>query len=206
MERKYTILAILMVVMALGLVVLPKRNEQKEIEPKALLSSVVEKSRYLSVDLVTHRIIENDPTLMLIDLRPADQFKLFALPGAVNISPDSLFSKLTLELLNQSAKDKVLYGNSDLISEKAWLIATRNSINRMYVMKGGLNEWYKTIIEEKPLNSAASSAELDLLTFRNAARQYFVGAGETATTSFEKPKEKVQVIRKAPKASSGGGC
>lgn len=205
MQRKYTILAILMVVMALGLVILPKRKEQKEVEPKALLSSLVEKSRYLSVDLVTHRIIENDPTIMLIDLRPVDQFKLFALPGAVNISPDSLLSKSTLELLNQSGKDKVLYGNSDLISEKAWLIATRNLINRMYVMKGGLNEWYKTIIEETPLNSAASSKELDLVSFRNAARQYFVGSGETAATS-EKPKEKVQVIRKEPKASSGGGC
>jgi rhodanese-related sulfurtransferase len=205
MERKYTILAVLMIVMALGLAVLPKRNEQKEINPKLLLSSVVEKSRYLSVDLVTHRIIENDPTLLLIDLRPADQFKLFALPGSVNISPDSLLSKSGLELLNQNAKDKVLYGNSDLISEKAWLIATRNSINRVYVMKGGLNEWYNTIIVEKPVNSAASSTELDLLSFRNAARQYFVGSGETSTTS-EAPKEKVQVIRKAPKASSGGGC
>ncbi|HAH23370.1 MAG TPA: hypothetical protein DCL77_06390 [Prolixibacteraceae bacterium] len=205
MERKYTILAVLMVVMALGLVVLPKRKEQKEIEPKALLSSLVEKSRYLSVDQVTHRIIENDPTLMLIDLRPADQFKLFALPGAVNISSDSSLCKSTLELLNQSGKDKVLYGNSDLISEKAWLIATRNSMNRMYVMKGGLNEWYNTIIVEKPINSAASSTELDLLSFRNAARQYFVGSGETAIAS-EKPKEKVEVIRKAPKASAGGGC
>ena len=205
MERKYTILAILLIVMALGLVILPKKKEQKEIDPKVLLSSIVEKSRYLSVDVVTHRIIENDPTLMIIDLRPADQFKTFALPGAVNISPDSLLSKSTLELLNQSAKDKVLYGNSDLISEKAWLIATRNSMNRVYVMKGGLNEWYKTIIEEKPVNSAASSTELDLVSFRNAARQFFVGSEETATTS-EMSKEKVQVIRKAPKASSGGGC
>ena len=205
MERKYTILTILLIVMALGLVILPKKKEQKEIDPKVLLSSIVEKSRYLSVDVVTHRIIENDPTLMIIDLRPADQFKTFALPGAVNISPDSLLSKSTLELLNQSAKDKVLYGNSDLISEKAWLIATRNSMNRVYVMKGGLNEWYKTIIEEKPVNSAASSTELDLVSFRNAARQFFVGSEETATTS-EMSKEKVQVIRKAPKASSGGGC
>lgn len=205
MQRKYTILAVLMVVMALGLVVLPKKKDQKEIEPKALLSSLVEKSRYLSVDQVTHRIIENDPTLMLIDLRPADQFKLFALPGAVNIQPDSLLSKSTLELLNQSGKDKVLYGNSDLISEKAWLIATRNSMTRMYVMKGGLNEWYNTIIVEKPVNNVASSTELDLLSFRNAARLFFVGSSETVTTS-ETPKEKVQVIRKAPKASSGGGC
>ena len=207
MERKYTILAILMIVLALGLVVLPKKKEMKETDPKALLSAVVEKSRYLSVDLVTHRIIENDPTLLLIDLRPADQFKLFALPGAVNIQPDSLLSATTLELMNQPGKDKVLLANSDLISEKAWLIATRSSVTRIYVMKGGMNEWFNTIIKEKPANSSASSTELDLISFRKAARQFFIGAGETTSVS-EKPKvkEKVQVIRKAPEASSGGGC
>jgi len=207
MERKYTILAILMIVLALGLVVLPKKKEQKEIDPKVLLSSIVEKSRYLTVDLVTHRIIENDPTLLLIDLRPADQFKLFALPGAINIQTDSLLSNSTLELLNQPGKDKVLYANSDLISEKAWLIATRNSVNRMYVMKGGMNEWFNTIVKEKPANIAASSTDLDLIGFRKAARQFFIGAGETAN-SPEKPKvkEKIRVIRKAPEAASGGGC
>ena len=89
MERKYTLLAILLVVLALGLVVLPKNNGRKEIDPKVLLDGVVERSRFLSVDQVTHRIIENDPTLMLIDLRPTDQFKAFALPGAINLQPDS---------------------------------------------------------------------------------------------------------------------
>ncbi len=207
MERKYTILAVLMIVLALGLVLLPTKKEQNEIDPKVLLSSIVERSRYLNVDLVTHRIIENDPTLLLIDLRPADQFKLFALPGAVNIQPDSLLSARTLELMNQPGKDKVLFANSDLIADKAWLIATRSSVSRMYVMKGGMNEWFNTIIKEKPANNSASSSDLDLLSFRIAARQFFVGADETAKTPEKsKLKEKVQVIRKAPEASSGGGC
>ena len=196
-----------MIILALGLVVLPKKKEMKETDPKTLLSAIVEKSRYLSVDLVTHQIIENDPTLLLIDLRTADQFKLFALPGAVNIQPDSLLTATTLELMNQPGKDKVLFANSDLISEKAWLIATRSSVTRIYVMKGGMNEWFNTIIKEKPANSAASSTELDLISFRKAARQFFIGAGETASAPVKpKVKEKVQVIRKAPEASSGGGC
>lgn len=207
MERKYTILAILMIILALGLVVLPKKKEMKETDPKALLSAVVEKSRYLSVDLVTHRIIENDPTLLLIDLRTADQFKLFALPGAVNIQPDSLLTATTLELMNQPGKDKVLFANSDLISEKAWLIATRYSISRLYILKGGLNEWYNTIIKPGDVSTAASSTDLDLISFRNAARQYFTGAVQTPNESVaKKAPEKVKVIRKAPEAASGGGC
>jgi rhodanese-related sulfurtransferase len=207
MERKYTILAVLLIVLALGLVALPKKKDLKETGPKALLSAITEKSRYLSVDLVTHRIIENDPTLLLIDLRPANEFKAFALPGAISIQPDSLLSATTLELLKQPGKDKILYSNSDLMAEKAWLLGTRYSINRLYILKGGLNEWYNTIIKPGEVSSTASSADLDLMSFRNAARQYFTGAGQTSETPVAaKAPEKVKVIRKAPEAKSGGGC
>ena len=206
MERKYTILAVLLIVLALGLVILPKKKELKETDPKVLLSAITEKSRFLSADQVTHRIIEKDPTLMLIDIRQANQFKAFALPGAINIQPESLLTAATMELLNQPGKDKVLYANSDLPAEKAWLIGTRYSINRLYILKGGLNEWYNTIIKPADAPSTASSADLDLLSFRNAARQYFTGAGQTSETTSAKAPVKINVVRKAPEAKSGGGC
>ena len=207
MERKYTILAILLIVLALGLVILPRTNEQKETNPKVLLSAIAEKSRYLTVDQVTHRIIENDPTLLLIDLRTADQFKTFALPGSLNITTDSLLSQANLELFSQPGKDKVLYANADLTSEKAWLLCTRFSLNRIYIMKGGMNEWFNTIVKEKAVTGTPSSSDLDLLSFRKAARQFFIGSGETVNATVNPTiNEKIQVIRKEPKAASGGGC
>lgn len=207
MDRKYTILAILLIVLALGLVILPKKNEQKETAPKELLSAIAGKSRYLTVDQVTHRIIENDPTLLLIDLRPADQFKTFALPGSLNILSDSLLSETILDLFNQPGKDKVLYANADLTSEEAWLICSRYSVNRIYIMKGGMNEWFNTIIKESAVSGTPSSTDLDLLSFRKAARQFFIGSGEAVSAAVTPTaNEKIPVIRKAPKAASGGGC
>lgn len=207
MERKYTILSVLLIVLALGLVILPKKDDKKEMDSKILLSMIAEKSRYLTADQVTHRIIENDPTLLLIDLRPADQYKKFALPGSINLEPDSLLSTTTIELFSQPGKDKVLYSNAGLISEKAWLLCSRFAINRMYVMQGGMNEWYNTFIKEQVPSATASTADLDLINFRNAARQYFTGEGSVSVApANSKPVEKVQVIRKAPAASSGGGC
>jgi len=207
MERKYTILAVLMIVLALGLALVPKKKELKETDPKTLLSAIAEKSHYLSVDQVTHRIIENDPTLMLIDLRPADQFKAFALPGAINFQPDSLLSASTLALLNEPGKDKILYANSDQLAEKAWAIGTRYAVNRLYVMKGGMNEWFNTIIKPSEVSETGSSADHDLASFRTAARLYFTGAGqEAAKTAPVQKRENIQVVRKAPEAKSGGGC
>jgi len=204
MERKYILLAILMIVMALGLVILPKKNDVKETNPKALLAALTQKSRFLSADQVTERIIENDPTLMLIDLRPSDQFNAFALPGAINIQPDSLLTVQVKKLLSQPGVDKILYANSDLPAEKAWLLGTRYSINRLYILKGGLNEWYNTIIRPEEVSATASSADLNLLSFRNAARQYFTGTGQTMAPA--KIAKKVIVVRKAPQPASGGGC
>lgn len=207
MERKYTILSVFLVVLAFGLVILPKKNNLKETDPKLLLSAVTEKSRYLTVDQVTHRIIENDPALLLIDLRSADQFKTFTLPGSLNIHPDSLLSATNLDLFNQPGKDKVLYANADLTSEKAWLICTRFSLNRIYIMKGGMNEWFNTIIKEKPVTGTLSTADLDLLSFRKAARQFFIGSAVATSAEVNiAAKEKIKVIRKEPRAASGGGC
>lgn len=207
MERKYTILAIFLIVLALGLVILPKKNELKETNPQALLAAVVEKSRYLTADQITHRIIENDPTLMLIDLRSADQFKIFSLPGSLNILPDSLLTIANMELFNQPGKDKVLYGNADLTAEKAWLLCSRYALSRVYVMKGGMNEWFNTFVTEKPLTGTPSTSDLDLISFRKAARQFLTGSGETGNATPTAPnREKAQVIRKAPKAAAGGGC
>ena len=208
MQRKYTILSILLVVLAFGLVILPKKTNKTETDPKVLLTALAEKSRFLTTDLVSKRIIENDPTLLLIDLRPADQFKAFALPGAINIQPESILSDSNSELLKQLGKDIVLYSNSDLASEKAWLLCARNvNYSRLYIMKGGLNEWYNTIVMGTDVASTASSAEFDLINFRKAARQYFTGAGQTTEISAnEKTPVKITVVRKAPKSTSGGGC
>ena len=207
MERKYIFFATLLIFLALGLVILPRKNDLKEMPPKVLLSAIAEKSRYLSVDQVTHRIIENDPTLMLIDLRPTDQFKTFSLQGSINLPVDSLLAGSTLEKFNQPGKDKVLIANSDLVSEKAWLLCSRNATTRVYILKGGMNEWFTTFIKEKPISGTPSSTDLDLLSFRKAAKQYFTGAGETNNSpATVVAKESVPVVRKAPKAASGGGC
>ncbi|MCE1197937.1 MAG: rhodanese-like domain-containing protein [Marinilabiliales bacterium] len=206
MEKKFPLIALLVVVLALGLVILPKKENPAEITPKALLNAMNDKTRYLTADQVTHRIIENDPTLCLIDLRPAKDFKTFNLPGSVNLSPDSLLSASAQELYNQHGKDVVLLSNADLISERAWLLLTRYAVKRLYVLKGGMNEWSRTILNEQTLPSTASSSDLELQQFRSAARQYFTGEGPaTAATEAPKPAaESVPVARKSP--STHGGC
>jgi hypothetical protein len=74
-------------------------------------------------------------------------------------------------------------------------------------MKGGLNEWISTFMKDQPASATASTADLDLLSFRNAARQYFTGEDRSVKAPVgSTASETIKITRKAPSAASGGGC
>jgi rhodanese-related sulfurtransferase len=208
MDRRYTILAILVIVAAFGLLILPEKGGSKEADPTKMLISVNDHARFLSTDLITERIIEADPTLQLIDVRPAAEFRVFALQGAVNIPLDSLLSPQWKDIINENAKDKVFYSNGSIESDLAWQICTRLQVPRVFVMEGGLNRWFETIIKGVEPSVTASSKEHDLYSFRLAARQYFIGVDvkKEAPAKATSPKEKVKVVKQAPEPAAGGGC
>lgn len=208
MDRRYTILAILVIVAAFGLLILPEKGGSNETDPSKMLISVNDHARFLSTDLITERIIEADPTLQLIDVRPASEFRVFALPGAVNIPIDSLLSPQWKDKVTEKARDKVFYSNGSIESDLAWQICTRMQIPRVFVMEGGLNRWYETIIKGVEPSETASTKDLDLYSFRLAARQYFIGSETSKEQPLKTatPKEKVKVIKQAPAPAAGGGC
>lgn len=209
MDRRYTILAILLIVAAFGLVILPGGKNSKELTPKELLLSINEQARFVSTDQVTERIIERDPSLQLIDVRPANEFAVYALPGAINIPLDSIASPGSRELLSSGSRDKVFYSNGDIESDLVWQICARNKYQRVFVMKGGLNYWYETIVKGVEPSTTASSDALELYKFRVAARQFFLGSKTEDQNLDQKnavSKTKTIKLEKKPQAGTGGGC
>lgn len=211
MDRRYSILAILLIVAALGLILMKGRSLDKEVAPEKLLNMVNDQSRFLSIDQVTERIIAGDPTLQLIDVRNPENFRKWALPGAINIPLDSLMNPAWKEILLQSGKEKVFYSNADIEADAAWQMAARKGIPGIYVMQGGLNQWFKLIIVGEKPSLTASATEIDRYNFHVAARQYFTGQSPVGMETETKPVAKkapvkVNVVKKEPAASSGGGC
>ncbi|NVO21171.1 MAG: hypothetical protein HXX13_15820 [Bacteroidetes bacterium] len=211
MDRRYTILAILLIIAASGLLFLPDRSKPKEINPQELLAAIDDPARFISTDQVTERIIGADPALQLIDVRSPEEFRKFAMQGAINIPIDSLLIPQFKDVLTQAGKDKVFYSSSDLAADEAWQICRRTSVPRIYVMKGGLNEWFNTIMKCSEPNATAPSQDIDLYHFRLAARQYFTGGSqlnsgqrEGNSGASDKKAEEVKVVKKETK--TGGGC
>lgn len=170
---RYIILSIVFIVLAGGLVVLPKFEKQEGIQPEKLLGDAISPERYISTDKLADRIINQDPSVLLIDVRSVEDFNTYALPNAVHIPLENIFYEEYEGYLNQDEYDVVLYSNDNFKADQVWMLCKRLDYNNLHVLKGGMNKWYSTIINpEKPTELMASSA-FELYSFRKAASMCF---------------------------------
>jgi len=207
MNKRYLLLAAIIITLGVGILFMPSKDTAKQTQPELLLAAIDDPSRFLTTDDITDRLVKKDPALLLIDVRPESQFKTFSIPGAINIPIDSLLSASAQEMLNQKEMDKVFYSNADVTSDQAWIISKRMGLQRIYVMQGGVNKWFSTIVKaEKPIETAPTEA-MELYQFRMAACQHFFGNPEMGSTpSVVSEKKTVNVVKKSSGAKSGGGC
>lgn len=204
MNKNYLFLAILMIILAGGLLLLPERTNYTQIKPEDLLWDIIQPSRYVSTDQVAKMLIEQDPTLELIDVRCTKEYNKFSLPNAINIPLDSILSPNYADYLGIEDMNAVFYCNDDILADQAWVIAKRMDISSIYVMKGGLNCWIKTIIRPTPPPETASGAEFDTYDFRKGASMYFTGTSISAPKTDT--KSQITIKRKKKTKATAGGC
>lgn len=203
MNKNYIILMSMLLVLAAGLLLLPEKNNPKQMNPEELMWDIVQPTRYVTTDDVAKSIIEQDPLLMLVDVRSESDFQDFALSGAINLPLEGFASDDTRAELDYPKKNIVFYSNDDLRADQAWVLAKRLGFNNVYVLRGGLNQWIKTIIQPVEPAQTASAEEFSQYTFRKGASLFFTGTklSTTATT-----KESVVVTRKKKSSAVAGGC
>jgi len=204
MNRNYIFLTILMLVLAAGTWLLKKPAEFKQIEPNDLLWEIIQPTRYITTDQVAKMIIEKDPSLLVIDVRSADEYNEFSLPNAIHMSLDSILNSSNNMYFGIKGMNVVFISNDDIKADQAWIINKRLGYKSMYVMKGGLNRWYETILSPKQPAETAPKTDFELYTFRKGAQLYFTGA-QVDTTSIQK-KDKLIIQRKRKTKVTSGGC
>ncbi len=208
-RKRYIFLSIVLITMGLVLVFMPARKNASEISPENMLLEIIDETRFLSVDEVAKMIIEKDPSIQLIDLREPEEFKKFSLPNAINIPLKNILDKENAETLNQDVKKNILFANGSIYANQAWTLMRRHGYKNNYVLKGGLNDWFETIIQPKAPKATAPKDEFDRYAFRKAASMYFGGGGTVTVSTSESTTNastpKAQTGEKKKK-SGGGGC
>jgi rhodanese-related sulfurtransferase len=191
---RYVFLAILFVVLAGGLLLLPKYDKHEGINPEELLSNVISPERYMSTDKLAEIYVNQDPSFLVVDLRTEDEFKNYSLPGSINIPFETLLSEDATSYLDQDQYDVVLVSSDNFKANQAWIICNRLNYKNLHVLKGGMNEWFNTIINPKKPTENMPATEHNLYSFRKAASMYFGVAYPQEIKVFKKP-----VVKKAPK-------
>jgi len=165
----------IMIIVLGGMLVFLPSIQNKINEPK--LSELFEVSTisniYFSVDQIAKSMVREDTSILLIDLRSPEEYKAFNLPGSINIPYNDLLNRDWQGYLNQKSIKNVLYSNGDFTSTSAWIIVTRLGYENNFILKGGLNEWYNTVMESKFEGRKITAKENALFETRTKAKILF---------------------------------
>jgi rhodanese-related sulfurtransferase len=191
---------------SLGLVaaVLPqKKNSSTQLDARQLLNEIQLENHVISIDEMADALINNDPEYQLIDLRSQEEYQAFHLPGAINIPFEKLFDEEWLPYVDQIARKNVFYSNGTTLSGEAWILTRQKGFKNNYILNGGLNNWYETILNPEPPKSTDDDEAVKAYHARLGARQFFTGEGAASATVNVAPKKPVPRRKKKMVA---GGC
>ncbi len=206
MKRREILILLLLLIGAFITIFFPNiKSQENVIGEKELLSEVNKAGRYASTDEIANAIINNDPSYILIDVRDVKQFKSYTIDGAVNINLDNIMDDKYKDYLNTEAYTVVLFSNGSSKADQVWLRLRCTDHKGIRVMKGGLNEWYKTIINpQKPIDNEMTAEKEKQYLFRKQASYYFTGTQVSSGVTKKKSSSKPIVKRKKKEVS--GGC
>jgi len=143
------------------------------VNPQKLLSEVLDEKTYYTVDQVARFITSEDSTIQIIDLRSDEEFRSVNIPGSINIPYNELLNKDPDSFLSNGNIKKILYSNGNYDSNFAFVIAKGLNYKNIYVMKGGLNEWFTTVMNSSFTGERISARENALFETRLRARKLF---------------------------------
>ena len=181
------------------------RRPVEQLTPCELVDQTQKADKFVSTDELARKIMSNDPSVILIDLRPQKEFSEYSLPGAINIPIENLLDKKYVDMLNQKTYTNIFFSNSSDLAAKAWMITTRLGYQNNFILQGGLNYWVETILLPKKPDQTAVNADFIRYNFRKAASAYFMGGSVDVGSSSNSSAPKAPIKRRK-KEAAGGGC
>jgi rhodanese-related sulfurtransferase len=143
------------------------------VKPQKLLSEMLDDDTYLTVDQVAKFVVSEDSSVQIIDLRSAEEFKTVNIPGSINIPYSKILDSDPSTVLNNGKSRNIFYSNGDLEANYAVAISHGLALKNTYAMKGGLNEWYNTIMNSNFTGDRISARENALFETRTRAKKMF---------------------------------
>ncbi|NMD03337.1 MAG: rhodanese-like domain-containing protein [Bacteroidales bacterium] len=206
--RPRSLLALFLIPMGLIIAAVPQNTTRPyKLTAEELLAEANTRTQFVTPEVVADMIIKKDPSLRLIDVRSQDEFEKYSLPGAINIPYADLLSDEHTDILNQDVFMNVFYSNGTLTANEAWMLTRQLGYENNYVLEGGLNYWFDTILNPEKPSDSSSDEEFAKYDFRKSAGMA-LGGGNVIMPSQEQsaPSTKPAVKAASKKKKAAGGC
>lgn len=206
-NKGFWILAPAVLVIAIILAFLGNPVVNKDTPPQDLMLLAAKGSHYYTTDQVADLLINHDPGLILVDVRTPEEYEKWHIEEAVNIPVDSLLSHAWFSWLTRPGQTIVFYSNDDALAQMAWLATRRLGATNTFVMKGGLNEWFGTVVNPPTPGPQADKVQIALYAKRMGARLHFYNLGMVSAPADQPkatPKKVVKPTAVQHEAAEGG--
>jgi len=152
-----------------------------DLSPNEIAAVIASESDHVSAEDVAAWIIDKRVDLFIADIRTADEYNKYHIPGAVNIPFTRLFEQESIDMMDSDYL-VVLYSNGGTHAAQAWVILQQMGIES-YVLLGGLNYWIDSILNPIPPDDLVADSEILQFEFQKAASGYFNSGGMTVDQS-----------------------
>ena len=225
MQKKYIFLTFLLMAMIFVVAFVAERNncdssisEQfhfkskkcTAMSPEKLLITALSSDRFIGVDDLAQKIISEDPTYILIDIREKEEFQKYSLPGAINVPFKNILKVNDSEpFYKSSAYIKVIFSNNTMLADQAWIIMRRMGCKNIKVLDGGLNRFFLTLMNPAKPKETDSQQAFDMYRFRKSAGIYFGMPNPQEfipkqQLAIYKAKRKIEIAPRVHSAKSNG--
>jgi rhodanese-related sulfurtransferase len=201
-------LALVLIPLGLIMAAVPQNTTHPyKLTPEQLLEIANSGEQYFSPDEIADLIVNQDPSLLLIDVRSQDEYEKFHLQGAINIPLAELLADKWTEYLNQDTRMNVFYSNSTVDANQAWMLTQQLGYKNNYVLQGGLNYWVETIMNPGSPANTSPNEEFAKYDFRKGAGMALGGGTTVSTPSGDNKAAPLPKITPKPtKKRTQGGC
>jgi rhodanese-related sulfurtransferase len=201
------LLSFIVLLLGISVAMIPENTTQPyKLTAVDMLEEVQYGAEMIHPDLLADWLVNNDPSIRLIDVRTPEEYDKFALGNAINIPLSDILSEEWVDYLDQGVKMNILYSTGTTKAHEAWMILRQLGYENNYVLQGGLNYWVETILNPEAPKTSSPDDEFAKYDFRKGASQFFGGAVESGTESSTTKTNKPPIVRKKKKKAPEGGC
>ncbi len=141
--------------------------------PSKLISEATDSALNISADQAARMVASEDKSVQFIDLRSPEEFRQFNIPGSVNIPYTHFLENDPDRILNNHDLKYIFYSNGDIHSGYALMISRGLKYDNTFALKGGINEWFRTVMNSNFSGDRITARENAVFEARMKARKMF---------------------------------